>query len=342
MTLTCCQDHILTKNIWFVWSETSYSGDKMRCHYVGRQTISEDRATQPMEAGGWVSQKHPAVEMLTHIKIHNIWKFSWLSWIRERSISSVGTHVARVLYIGDISIYRGYQYIYLVLWWLAWWQHNGECECGRSPSPPPLSCTANSCQWSYGRIHKEFHCETYPQDPLWDPPRLILIVIFQKVKLLHGDVSSSVDHNSGKKLILAGREVVVECAGQWRQEVKITASLLTGDQSLDVGIAHWATLFGLHTFDLPQMYWSFSYRLIFLRWTAHFWSWAREEREVGGRRVQVQPQGGGLQSEHSGKTLRGYQATPVLWLEHWTVQFHKPNLQQDIFSLSQMVQCDQI
>ena len=55
------------------------------------------------------------------------------------------------------------------------------------------------------------------------------------MKLLHGDVSSSVDHNSGKKLILAGREVVVECAGQWRQEVKITASLLTGDQSLDVG-----------------------------------------------------------------------------------------------------------
>ena len=26
--LTCCQDHILTENIWFVWSETSYSGDR--------------------------------------------------------------------------------------------------------------------------------------------------------------------------------------------------------------------------------------------------------------------------------------------------------------------------
>ena len=34
MTLTCCQDHILTENIWFVWSETSYSGDKRRCHYA--------------------------------------------------------------------------------------------------------------------------------------------------------------------------------------------------------------------------------------------------------------------------------------------------------------------
>ena len=28
MTLTCCQDHILTENIWFGWSETSYSGDE--------------------------------------------------------------------------------------------------------------------------------------------------------------------------------------------------------------------------------------------------------------------------------------------------------------------------
>ena len=36
MTLTCCQDHILTENIWFVWSETSYCGDKMRCYNAGR------------------------------------------------------------------------------------------------------------------------------------------------------------------------------------------------------------------------------------------------------------------------------------------------------------------
>ena len=59
MTLTCCQDHILTENIWFVWSETSYSGDERRCHRcrtTNEQTNTEDRATQPMEAGGWVSQ----------------------------------------------------------------------------------------------------------------------------------------------------------------------------------------------------------------------------------------------------------------------------------------------
>ena len=70
------------------------------------------------------------------------------------------------------------------------------------------------------------------------------------MKLLHGDVSSSVDHNSGKKLILAGREVVVECAGQWRQEVKITASLLTGDQS--VNMDHTGLIF-LKSFNLSQM-----------------------------------------------------------------------------------------
>ena len=56
MTLTCCQDHILKENICFVWSKTSYSGDERRCHNAGRtnddERTSEDRATQPMEAGG--------------------------------------------------------------------------------------------------------------------------------------------------------------------------------------------------------------------------------------------------------------------------------------------------
>ena len=35
LTLTCCQDHILTENIWFVCSETSYSGDERRCYRCG-------------------------------------------------------------------------------------------------------------------------------------------------------------------------------------------------------------------------------------------------------------------------------------------------------------------
>ena len=57
LTLTCCQDHILTENVWFVCLETSYSGDEMRCHRCGTtDRTTEDRATQPREAGGWVSQ----------------------------------------------------------------------------------------------------------------------------------------------------------------------------------------------------------------------------------------------------------------------------------------------
>ena len=60
LTLTCCQDLILTENIWFVCLETSYSRNERRCHRCGTTerttTITEDRATQPMEAGGWVSQ----------------------------------------------------------------------------------------------------------------------------------------------------------------------------------------------------------------------------------------------------------------------------------------------
>ena len=50
MLLTHCRDHFLTENIWFVWSRTSYSGDKWRCHHAdGRQT-SEYSATQSMDS----------------------------------------------------------------------------------------------------------------------------------------------------------------------------------------------------------------------------------------------------------------------------------------------------
>ena len=51
MTLTCCQDHILTENIWFVWSKTSDSGDKWRCHRCGtteRQTVKIELLSQWM------------------------------------------------------------------------------------------------------------------------------------------------------------------------------------------------------------------------------------------------------------------------------------------------------
>ena len=37
MTMTHCQDHILTENIWFVWYKTSYAGDKMRCYQADEQ-----------------------------------------------------------------------------------------------------------------------------------------------------------------------------------------------------------------------------------------------------------------------------------------------------------------
>ena len=43
LTLTCCQDHILTENIWFVCSETSYSGYERRCYRCGtnKQTTEQ-------------------------------------------------------------------------------------------------------------------------------------------------------------------------------------------------------------------------------------------------------------------------------------------------------------
>ena len=65
MMLTCCQDHILAENIWFVWS----SGDVTD---AGQQTTNiEDRATQPMDDidGGWVSQQARKPQSFTSWKL---------------------------------------------------------------------------------------------------------------------------------------------------------------------------------------------------------------------------------------------------------------------------------
>ena len=53
LTLTGCQDHILTENI-FVWSETSYGGDERRCYRCGtnkrttKQTLKIELLSQWM------------------------------------------------------------------------------------------------------------------------------------------------------------------------------------------------------------------------------------------------------------------------------------------------------
>jgi len=78
-------------------------------------------------------------------------------------------------------------------------------------------------------------------------PLLLFIIIISaahqtlanevKVKLARGDISSSFNDQSGSGIakIAAGSEVVVECAGQWRQDVHITASLLKdGRRTLDL------------------------------------------------------------------------------------------------------------
>ena len=74
MTLTCCQDHILTEYIWFVWSKTSYIGDERRCYRCGtnddrqtnQQTMKKELLSQwkleaefrnkPSDVAPWISQ----------------------------------------------------------------------------------------------------------------------------------------------------------------------------------------------------------------------------------------------------------------------------------------------
>ena len=51
LTLTRCQDHILTENVWVVWSKTSYSGDKKKCRYAGR--TNDDKQLKIEQLSQW-------------------------------------------------------------------------------------------------------------------------------------------------------------------------------------------------------------------------------------------------------------------------------------------------
>ena len=52
MTLTCCQEHMLTENIWLYGLKHHIVEMIGGVTDAGQTTNIEDRATQPMEAGG--------------------------------------------------------------------------------------------------------------------------------------------------------------------------------------------------------------------------------------------------------------------------------------------------
>ena len=99
MLPTHCQDHILTENIWFVWSRTSYGGDKWRCYRCGtyRQTNKQGKIVLLSQwmLDGRVSQysihscENPTV--LTNIRKRLLlhWKFS------VRSASPMHTFICK-------------------------------------------------------------------------------------------------------------------------------------------------------------------------------------------------------------------------------------------------------
>ena len=64
--------------VWFVWSKTSYSGDKWRCHRCGtdKQTTSKDRATQllicePLSFAIIQTNYQTVRESANHMLLHN-------------------------------------------------------------------------------------------------------------------------------------------------------------------------------------------------------------------------------------------------------------------------------
>ena len=95
MTLTCCQDHILTENIWFVWSETLYSGDERRCYRCGTNERTTERTVKIELLSQWKLEAEFRKNMfMTSNTLQGLkgqpvgrWEESWSSSILARSRS---------------------------------------------------------------------------------------------------------------------------------------------------------------------------------------------------------------------------------------------------------------
>ena len=88
LTLTCCQDHILTENIWFVCSETSYSGDERSCKPIRDKRPKDEKQWRLSYSanGSWglsFAILASAVSILSPLECHmcvSIMTFLALSW----------------------------------------------------------------------------------------------------------------------------------------------------------------------------------------------------------------------------------------------------------------------
>ena len=78
LTLTCCQDHILTKDIWFACSETSYSGDERRCYQWGTNEQTNEQTLK--------------IELLSQWKLEAE-SGNYMSWENRRNKDNDRLHV---------------------------------------------------------------------------------------------------------------------------------------------------------------------------------------------------------------------------------------------------------
>ena len=67
-------DDKLSKNIWCVWSRTSYGVDKWRCHHADGRTIEQtsESATQSVDTGYCETEFHNIYIFYNDVKRHTI------------------------------------------------------------------------------------------------------------------------------------------------------------------------------------------------------------------------------------------------------------------------------
>ena len=105
LRLTCCQDHILTENIWFVWSETSFCGDERRCNRCGtnEQTVKIELLSQWKLEAEFRNYKYNTIFCFCGGLLKQLFSFAWQSWWESRDLMSEASPTASSI-LGSITL----------------------------------------------------------------------------------------------------------------------------------------------------------------------------------------------------------------------------------------------
>ena len=147
MLLTHCQDHILTENIWFVWSRTSYRGDKGRCHRCGTDGRTNEQGKIELLSQWMLDKTQSSHSLLFKMskcqqKISNLLKEIYWDFLSQKILSRPSPISAKYLISGKYHFEQEHVWVYRNAAWTNFLHMRSVLQPGKSSE---RKCVAHFC-----------------------------------------------------------------------------------------------------------------------------------------------------------------------------------------------------